>query len=143
MLGDEIKIMILDASGNQTLVSYISFKSDDGKYLVTSKGGVVEGEGGTRLEIPEGALIGPTVVKITPLAEDQLAHPVPQGGRYLAAVNIDTGRREIPEGNPSVRACAIRGHDRGPAVRGPSAGSDQPRRNSREGLRDRGQRQGR
>ena len=91
MLGDKIKIMILDAAGNQTLVSYITFKSDDGRYFVTSRGGVVEGEGGTRLEIPEGALVTPTVVKITPLAEDQLPHPAPQGAQYLAAVNIDTG----------------------------------------------------
>ena len=58
MLGDEIKILSMDQAGNQTLITYITFKSDDGKYLVTSKGGIVTGEGGLKLDIPEGALLG-------------------------------------------------------------------------------------
>jgi hypothetical protein len=64
-LGDEIKVVIMDYSGNQTLVSYLTFKSPDGSYLVTAKGGKVEGEGGTVLDIPDGALIGPAVIKLT------------------------------------------------------------------------------
>ncbi len=91
MLGDEIKIAMLDAAGNQTVVTYITFKSDDGKYLVTTKGGVVEGEGGSQLVIPDGALSGPAVIKLTQVAENQLPHPLEGPGNYLAAVNIDTG----------------------------------------------------
>jgi hypothetical protein len=98
-LGDEIKVVLMDYSGNQTLISYITYKSDDGKYLVTSKGGKVEGEGGSILEIPEGALVGPAVLKITPITEDALPHPVPEGSKFLAAVNIDSGgfnfRKEV------------------------------------------------
>ncbi len=92
-LGDEIKILMMDAAGNQVLISYITFKSDDGRYLVTAKGGIVEGEGGLKLEIPEGALLGPTVVKITPLTEEQLPqdNPVPPQARFLAGVSIDSG----------------------------------------------------
>ena len=52
MLGDEIKIMSMDASGNQTLITYITFKSDDGRYMVTAKGGIVEGEGGIKADDP-------------------------------------------------------------------------------------------
>ncbi len=90
-LGDEIKIMLMDSSGNQTLITYITFKSDDGKYLVTTKGGTVEGDGGLKLDIPEGALLGPTVIKIMPVTQDQLPQAVPKGGNFLAAVKIDTG----------------------------------------------------
>ncbi len=90
-LGDDIKLVSMDAAGNQTLISYIAMKSPDGKYLVSAKGGIVEGEGGTKLIIPEGALDGPTVIKITPVTEDQLPQPVPENAGFLAAVNIDAG----------------------------------------------------
>lgn len=90
-LGEEIKVVLMDYSGNQTLVSYITYKSDDGKYLVTAKGGKVEGEGGSVLEIPEGALVGPTVVKITQVLQESLPHPVPEGGKFLGALNLDSG----------------------------------------------------
>ncbi len=92
-LGDEIKIVMMDDAGNQTLITYITFKSEDGKYLVTAKGGTVTDDAsGAKLEIPEGALYGPTVIKITPVTEDQLPqdNPVPQQAKFLAAVNIDT-----------------------------------------------------
>ena len=54
----------------------------------------MEGEGGLRLDIPEGALMGPTVVKITPVAEDQLPqdNPVPPQAKFLAAVKHRHGR---------------------------------------------------
>src|SRR5574341_1110165 len=92
-LGDDIKIVSMDAAGNQTLISYVVMKSADGKYLVSAKGGVVEGEGGTRLEIPEGALAAPTVIKISPVSQEQLPqdNPAPKETKFLAAVNIDTG----------------------------------------------------
>jgi pimeloyl-ACP methyl ester carboxylesterase/uncharacterized Zn-binding protein involved in type VI secretion len=90
-LGDEIKVVIMDYSGNQTLVSYITFKSDDGKYLVTAKGGKVEGEGGSILDIPEGALVGPAIIKVTAIQEINLPSPVPDKGKFLAAFNLDTG----------------------------------------------------
>lgn len=90
-LGDEIKVVLIDYSGNQTLISYITYKSDDGKYLVTAKGGKVEGEGGSLLDIPEGALVGPAIVRITPVAEVNLPHPLPGPGKYLGAVNLDSG----------------------------------------------------
>ncbi|MFA7059874.1 MAG: Ig-like domain-containing protein [Pedobacter sp.] len=90
-LGDEIKVVLMDHSGNQTVVSYITYKSDDGKYLVTAKGGTVEGEAGSQLEIPEGALFGPTVLKVTAVQEANLPSPVPEQGKYLAAFNIDSG----------------------------------------------------
>jgi hypothetical protein len=89
-LGDEIKVVLMDYSGNQTVISYLTFKGPDGKYLVTAKGGKVEGEGGSLLEIPEGALVGPTIIKITQVLEANLPHPVPGEGKYLAAINIDT-----------------------------------------------------
>ena len=98
-LGDEIKVILMDYSGNRTLISYITYKSDDGKYLVTAKGGKVEGEGGAQLDIPEGALVGPTVLKVTALSEANLPLMVPDKGTYLASFNIDTGgigfRKEI------------------------------------------------
>lgn len=90
-LGDEIKVVLMDYSGNQTLVSYITFKNDDGKYLVTAKGGKVEGEGGSLLDIPEGALVGPVEIKVTALQETNLPNPVQTPGKYLAGFNIDTG----------------------------------------------------
>jgi hypothetical protein len=90
-LGDEIQVVLMDAAGNQTLISYLTFKAPDGRYLVTARGGKVEGEGGLLLDIPEGALLGPAVVKITPVVESALPHPVPVEGKFLAAVNIDTG----------------------------------------------------
>jgi len=89
MLGDDIKILMMDSSGNTTQISYITFKNAEGKYLVTNKGGTVEGEGGTKLIIPEGALPGPTIIKITPVLEANLPQAVPAGANFLAAVNID------------------------------------------------------
>lgn len=81
----------MDNSGNQTTISYLTFKSPDGSYLVTAKGGKIEGEGGSILDIPEGALVGPTVIKITTLQESNLPTPLQAPGKYLGAVNIDTG----------------------------------------------------
>lgn len=91
MLGDEIRVLLMDNAGNKTLISTIAMKDAEGRHLVTTKGGIVEGEGGTRLEIPDGALMGPTIVKIAPVAEAALPHPVPSGAGFLAAVNIDAG----------------------------------------------------
>lgn len=89
-LGDEIKVVLMDYSGNQTLITYITFRSEDGKYLVTAKGGKVEGEGGSLLEIPEGALSSPAVISMTILAATDL--PALQApGSYLGAVNVETG----------------------------------------------------
>jgi len=90
-LGDEIQVVLMDYSGNRTLISYLTFKSDDGKYLVTAKGGRVEGEGGSLLEIPEGAFVGPTIVRVTTVLEAQLPSALQEPGSYLGAVNIDTG----------------------------------------------------
>jgi len=90
-IGDEIKVVLMDYSGNQTTVSYITFKSPDGSYLVSAKGGTVEGEGGSVLDIPEGALAGPVVVKVTAVQEANLPTPVPGPGTFLSALNIDTG----------------------------------------------------
>jgi hypothetical protein len=90
-LSDEIQVLLMDEAGNQTLISYLTYKAPDGRYLVTTKGGKVEGEGGLLLEIPEGALVGPTIVKISPVVESALPHPVPEGGNYINAVDIDTG----------------------------------------------------
>lgn len=90
-LGDEIQVVMMDAAGNQTLISYLTFKSADGRYLVTTKGGKVEGESGLQLDIPDGALFGPAVVKITPVAESELPHPVPDETVFLGAVNLDNG----------------------------------------------------
>jgi chitobiase/beta-hexosaminidase-like protein/glucodextranase-like protein/Big-like domain-containing protein/LVIVD repeat-containing protein len=90
-LGDEIKVVLMDYSGNQTTISYLTFKNSDGSYLVTAKGGKIEGEGGSILDIPEGALVGPTVIKITTLQESNLPTPLLPPGKYLGAVNIDTG----------------------------------------------------
>ena len=54
-LGDEIKIVMLDSGGNQTLVYlHRTFKSDDGKYLVTVRRDSRR-PGGLKLDIPEGA----------------------------------------------------------------------------------------
>ncbi len=91
MLGDDIKVTLMDQAGNQTLISYITFKSEDGRYLVTAKGGIVDGEGGSQLIIPEGALLGHTIVKLTRFAEDQLSHPLPERIQFLAGVKIDAG----------------------------------------------------
>jgi hypothetical protein len=93
-LGDQIQVVMMDAAGNQTLISYLTFKSDDGRYLVTARGGKVEGADaadGLQLDIPDGALFGPAVVKITPVAESELPHPVPDEAVFLGAVNLDTG----------------------------------------------------
>ncbi|HEY6871276.1 MAG TPA: Ig-like domain-containing protein [Geobacteraceae bacterium] len=90
-LGDQIKVMLMDYSGNQTLISYLTFKGPDGSYLVTAKGGKIEGEGGSILEIPEGALYGPTVIKMTVITEASLPHPVQEGASFVAGVNLDTG----------------------------------------------------
>ena len=90
-LGDEIQVVLMDYSGNRTLISYITFKSDDGKYLVTAKGGRVEGEDGSLLEIPEGALASPAIVKVITVLEAQLPSTLQEPGSYLGAVNIDTG----------------------------------------------------
>lgn len=90
-LGDEIQVVLMDHSGNRTLISYITYKSDDGKYLVTAKGGKVEGEGGSLLEIPEGALASPAIIRVTNVQEAHLPSPLQAPGRFLGAVNIDTG----------------------------------------------------
>jgi hypothetical protein len=90
-LGDEIKVVLMDYSGNQTTISYLTFKGPDGSYLVTARGGKVEGEGGSLLDIPDGALVGPTVIKITAIQEADLPNPVQAPGTYMAGFNIDTG----------------------------------------------------
>jgi RHS repeat-associated protein len=90
-LGDQLQVVMMDAAGNQTLISYLTFKSEDGRYLVTAKGGKVEGAGGSELVIPEGALLGSAVVKLTRVLEADLPHPVPAEGKFLGAVNIETG----------------------------------------------------
>ena len=79
-LGDEIKVVLMDYSGNQTTISYITFKNPDGSYLVTAKGGTVEGDtDNSALVIPDGALAGPTVIKLTTLGEADLPSPLPIG----------------------------------------------------------------
>jgi hypothetical protein len=90
-LGDEIQVVMMDEAGNQTLISYLTIKSDDGRYLVTAKGGKVEGEGGSQLVIPDGALLGPAVVKVTQIAQEDLPHPVPDKMKFIGAFHIDTG----------------------------------------------------
>jgi uncharacterized Zn-binding protein involved in type VI secretion len=98
-LGDEIKVVLMDYSGNQTVISYLTFKGQDGSYLVSAKGGTITGEGGSQLDIPEGALVGATVLKITGVPEANLPSPVQAPGTFLSAVNIDSGgldfRKEI------------------------------------------------
>jgi len=90
-LGDQIKVVLMDNSGNQTVISYLTFKSDDGRYLVTAKGGSVQGDSGSQLDLPDGALVGPTVIKLTTKTQDNLSQPVPAHGNFLGAVNLDTG----------------------------------------------------
>ena len=90
-LGDEIQIVMIDAAGNQTLISYLTFSAEDGRTLVTAKGGKVAGEGGLTLDIPAGALLGPAVVRITPVTQSELPHPVPAEAHFLGAVKIDNG----------------------------------------------------
>ncbi len=81
----------MDHSGNQTTISYLTFKGPDGSYLVTAKGGKVEGEGGSLLDIPDGALVGPTVIKVTAVQQAGLPSPIQAPGAFLSAFNIDTG----------------------------------------------------
>lgn len=90
-LGDEIKVVLMDSSGNQTTISYLTFKGPDGSYLVTAKGGKIEGNGGSLLEIPEGALSGKTIIKMSIITEANLPHPAQEGASFVAGVNIDTG----------------------------------------------------
>lgn len=90
-LGDEIQVVLMDNAGNQTLISYLTFTAPDGRTLVTAKGGKVAGEGGLLLELPAGALVGPAVVKIVPVTESELPHPVPAEARFIGAVSIDSG----------------------------------------------------
>ena len=90
-LGDEIQVVLMDGAGNQTLISYLTFSAEDGRTLVTAKGGKVAGEGGLLLELPEGALIGPAVIKIIPVAQAALPHPVPAEAHFIGAVSIDSG----------------------------------------------------
>jgi len=109
-LGDEVQVVLMDEAGNRTTVSYLTFRGPDGRTLVTAQGGRVEGEGGVRLDIPEGALLGPAIVRLTPAAEAELPHPLPAEAVMLAGVRIDTGGvrflREVrlsvpaPEGMP-------------------------------------------
>ncbi len=90
-LGDEIQVVLMDEAGNQTTISYLTFKAPDGRHLVTRKGGKVEGEGGSLLEIPEGALAGPAVIKMTQVAEEDLPRPAPDQFRILGSFRIDNG----------------------------------------------------
>ncbi len=89
MLGDEIRVVFMDEAGNQTLISYITFKSDDGRHFVSAKGGIVEGPGGTQLVVPDGALPYPAVIKLTVVTEEELVEPVPAETGFLAAVKLD------------------------------------------------------
>lgn len=100
-LGDEIKVVLMDYSGNKTTISYLTFKGPDGSYLVTAKGGKVEGEGGSLLDIPEGALVGSAIIKVTTVQEANLPNPLQAPGKFLGAVNIDTG------GTPFQKAVEI------------------------------------
>ncbi|MDH3976772.1 MAG: Ig-like domain-containing protein, partial [Deltaproteobacteria bacterium] len=88
-LGDVIRVVLMDDAGNETLISYITFKTDDGRYLVTSQGGIVEGEGGISLNISPGALAYPTVVNVTLLTEADLLQPYPPGALFGGAVRIE------------------------------------------------------
>ncbi len=90
-LGDQIKVVLMDYSGNQTTISYLTFKGPDDSYLVTAKGGNIEGSNGALLAIPEGALVGSTIIKVTPVQEANLPTQLQTPGKYLGAVHIDTG----------------------------------------------------
>ncbi|MCF6180319.1 MAG: hypothetical protein L3J63_13185, partial [Geopsychrobacter sp.] len=58
---------------------------------ITGKGGKVAGEGGSQLDIPDGALFGPTVIKLTQVAEVELPHPIPPEAIFIGAVDLDNG----------------------------------------------------
>ncbi len=135
-LGDEIQVVMMDAAGNQTLISYLTFKSDDGRYLVTARGGKVDGDGGSQLVIPDGALLGPAVVKLTTVAEAALSQPVPAEGKFLAAVDIETGR-SLQEAGRLLGAGARRDAGRRRPLRRPARDPRQRRWQPGAGLRDR------
>ena len=74
------------------------------------QGGQGRRGGGLLLEIPEGALVGPAVVKITPVLESALPHPVPAEGQVprRASTSIPAAspsRKRSPSRFPSRPTC--------------------------------------
>lgn len=86
----KLQLQMQDASGNRTEVAVGRFTSPDGSVVVGSEGGTVEGEGGTAVDIPAGAFPEGTLVKVEPLALDNLPGPGQPNAPSIGAVVLNT-----------------------------------------------------
>lgn len=89
-LGDELRLLIRDPSGNVTFADPGPYRDADGKTLVDKKGGTVRGDENVALILPPEALSIPQILTVEPITEATLPAPIPSGFTFAGAVNIDT-----------------------------------------------------
>ncbi len=88
---DQLELVIRDAAGNEARVAVGRFQNADGSVVVGEEGATVLGPGGVAVEIPPGALPGGTVVRVEPVAVEDLALAPPPAFSYVGAVRLDLG----------------------------------------------------
>jgi hypothetical protein len=88
---DRLELRLRDAAGNEVRVALGPFRDPDGRVVVGSEGGLVEGPGGVQVAIPAGALPDGTLVKVLPLAPAELPIPAPADFPFAGGVKLDLG----------------------------------------------------
>lgn len=88
---DRLELTVRDAAGNETTVPMPRFSSPDGSVVVGAEGGRVEGPGGVAAEIPVGALPDGTVVRVVPIALNELPIPAPASYAFAGGVRLELG----------------------------------------------------
>ncbi|MBI2837242.1 MAG: Ig-like domain-containing protein [Acidobacteria bacterium] len=69
----------------------VLYSPEAGGSIVGPAGGLVAGDGGAEVQIPAGALASATVVTVKALAEALLPAGIPQGFRFLGALEVSFG----------------------------------------------------
>ena len=87
-LGDDIDLLFIDASGNETEFEPENFENLDGTKLVDRRGATVSGPDETALEIPADAFIGEVQVSVKTLDEADRDTSLPASVTEVAALTL-------------------------------------------------------
>jgi RHS repeat-associated protein len=90
-LADKLVLVLRDAGGNETEVPMPPYRDEEGRVVVGSEGGRVDGPGGVFVDVPAGALPDGTVVKVDPVGEEEFDTPVPEEYPFSGGIELDLG----------------------------------------------------
>lgn len=103
-INDRLLVTITDPQGNVTTFQRSQFVAEDGRVAVGPGGGLVEGEGGIQMRIPDGALDRGVVLKIEPFGADRFPpeqQPDLPDGHFASGITIHSD--DMPTYKKEVR----------------------------------------